>query len=314
LSAVVVEPRDGVLDKACGEGLMPPAVVALHRLGVDPPGTDLAGIAYVGAGTQVTHRFRAGPGRGVRRTALHAALQSRAREVGVTTVRARVGVVDQDEGGVSAAGLRARWLLAADGLHSAVRRHLGLDRPVTRHRRYGLRRHAHVEPWTDLVEVHWTPLGEIYVTPVAQRSVGVAVLGERGVGFDAVLAQAPALASRLTGAPLGAVRGAGPLRQRASRVQVGRVLLVGDAAGYVDALTGEGVRIGLATARAAVECVAASRPQDYPRRWASASRELRWLTEGLVRATRPAPVRRVLVPAAASLPWVFDAAVERLAS
>jgi 2-polyprenyl-6-methoxyphenol hydroxylase-like FAD-dependent oxidoreductase len=37
LDVVVCERRAGTLDKACGEGLMPGAVVALHRLGVDPP-------------------------------------------------------------------------------------------------------------------------------------------------------------------------------------------------------------------------------------------------------------------------------------
>jgi flavin-dependent dehydrogenase len=307
LSVVVVEPRTGVIDKACGEGLMPPAVAALLRLGVDPPGQDLAGVAYVAPSRRVEHVFRTGPGRGVRRTTLHESLLGRAEQVGVVRVAGRVEGVEQDGAGVRAAGLRARWLVAADGLHSPVRRHLGLDRPVTRHRRYGLRRHVRVAPWTDRVEVHWTPDGEIYVTPVAPDCVGLAVLGERGVGFDAVLAQAPELAARVEGAAAGPLRGAGPLRP-------GRVLLVGDAAGYVDALTGEGVRLGLATARAAVECLVAGTPQAYPRRWASASRELRWLTAGLVVATRRAPARRLLVPAAARLPWVFDAAVERLAA
>jgi flavin-dependent dehydrogenase len=40
----------------------------------------------------------------------------------------------------------------------------------------------------------------------------------------------------------------------------GRVLLVGDAAGYVDALTGEGIAVALACARALLGCVAADDP------------------------------------------------------
>lgn len=45
----------------------------------------------------------------------------------------------------------------------------------------------------------------------------------------------------------------------------GRVLLVGDAAGYVDALTGEGVALALSTAGAAVRALAENRPGTYPR-------------------------------------------------
>jgi 2-polyprenyl-6-methoxyphenol hydroxylase-like FAD-dependent oxidoreductase len=47
LSVVVLEPRQGAIDKACGEGLMPGGVGALATLGVDPVGWDLVGIRYV---------------------------------------------------------------------------------------------------------------------------------------------------------------------------------------------------------------------------------------------------------------------------
>ena len=78
----------------------------------------------------------------------------------------------------------------------------------------------------------------------------------------------PALGARLHVAePTGRVLGAGPLEQNATCRARGRVLLVGDAAGYVDALTGEGVSLGIATARAAVSCVLAGRPQEYERMW-----------------------------------------------
>ena len=60
----------------------------------------------------------------------------------------------------------ASYLAAADGLHSPIRQELGLDRPKRRHRRYGLRRHFQVAPWSDQVEVHWSRHAELYVTPV----------------------------------------------------------------------------------------------------------------------------------------------------
>ena len=76
-SVLVVEQRDGPIDKACGEGLMPGALAALRRLGIDPVGRDFHGIAYVSATQRVEHRFDGEVGRGVRRTVLHAAMAER---------------------------------------------------------------------------------------------------------------------------------------------------------------------------------------------------------------------------------------------
>ena len=316
LSAVVIEPRVGTIDKACGEGLMPGAVRALASLGVDPAGWPIAGIAYADGARRVEHTFARGPGRGVRRTTLHAALAARAADLGVDVVRARVTEVEQDERSVLAAGLRGRWLLACDGLHSTVRRLVGLEvgAPARRaHRRFGLRRHFRVAPWSDMVEVHWSRDVEAYVTPVAHDLVGVALLGPPGVGYDAALDAVAALAPRLRGAePDGPVRGAGPLRQRTLRRSAGRVLLVGDASGYVDALTGEGIRVGLAQARAAVACLATGRAGAYERAWAASTRDARLLTHAVL-AAATSPARRAVVPAAVALPGVFGAIVDRLA-
>jgi flavin-dependent dehydrogenase len=320
MSAVVVEPRTGPIDKACGEGLMPGAVAALDRLGVRPGGHPIRGIAYVDGARRAEHRFRRGGGLGVRRTVLHEALARRAAELGVDVVRDRVRGLDQDGAGVTAAGVRARWLLACDGLHSGIRRHLGLDRPEPRdpgprreRRRFGLRRHLRLAPWDDLVEVHWGERAEAYVTPVADDLVGVALLGPPGMDFAAEVAALPQLAARVRGAePDGPVRGAGPLRQRSHRRVCGRVLLVGDASGYVDALTGEGIRVGLAQAAAAVACVAADRPAAYERAWAASTRDFRVLTGALVGAAT-SPGRRLLVPAAVALPALYGGIVERLA-
>ena len=93
----------------------------------------------------------------------------------------------------------------------------------------------------------------------------------------------------------------------------GRVLLVGDAAGYVDALTGEGIAVGIAQARAAVAAVAAGDPARYARDWRRVTRRHDLLTRGLVAATRHPALRRRIVPAAAALPGVFGAAVNQLA-
>jgi flavin-dependent dehydrogenase len=124
----------------------------------------------------------------------------------------------------------------------------------------------------------------------------------------------PTLRERLEGAEWSTpVRGAGPLRQSVRRRVAGRVLLVGDAAGYVDALTGEGIRTGLACARAAVEAVARADPAAYERDWRRLTRSYRLLTNGLLLSTRPQIARRHIVGTAVRLPRVYAAAVEALA-
>ena len=123
---VVVEPRTGPIDKACGEGLMPGTLTALARLGVDPDGHPLTGISYRSPRGNVDHVFSSGPGRGVRRTTLQQALRARADDLGVRHVTKRVDRLERSSAGVVAAGVSARWLLACDGLHSTVRRLAGL--------------------------------------------------------------------------------------------------------------------------------------------------------------------------------------------
>ena len=320
MRVAVAEPRVDAPDKACGEGLMPSAVAALADVGVNPEGLPFRGIRYVGSGAHAEARFRGqASGLGVRRTTLQAALSARADDLGVIRVPARVTDVVQDGAGIEArvgpGSHRARWLAVADGLHSPLRRRLGLDAPARRASpaRYGLRRHYALPPWTDLVEVHWAADAEAYVTPVAPGVVGVAVLCGGGAPYDAWLRSFPFLQERLAGAePLTRVRGAGPLRQASRRRVQGRALLVGDAAGYVDALTGEGLAVGLAQARALVRCLAAGRPQGYEEAWRRASRRSQLLTRGLLWVTGQPPLRSRLVPAAARAPWAFATAVEAL--
>ncbi|MBW8485487.1 NAD(P)/FAD-dependent oxidoreductase [Actinomadura parmotrematis] len=313
LTALVVEPRPAPIDKACGEGLMPAGLAALHALGVDPPGHPLRGIRYLdAAGPPATARF-AEPGRGVRRTALHEALWARAAELGVPVVQGRVTGVVQRAGHVEAAGHRARWLVAADGLHSPLRAALGLDAPVPPPRRYGLRRHFRTPPWTDLVEVHWAGDAEAYVTPVGPDLVGVALLSGARRPYADHLAAFPELRARLAGPAASRVRGAGPLRRRARRRVAGRVLLVGDAAGYVDALTGEGVSLAVRAAGELVRCLAADRPGDYEAAWRSLTRRHRLLTGALLGARRRPATARLIVPLARRLPLAFGTAVRALA-
>ena len=246
----------------------------------------------------------------MRRTDLQAALTrtlARARRRG----RGRTGRAHHARTGAActAGGRTARYLIAADGLHSPIRRQLGLDtRPA--------RRHAPVRTAAALRDRAVDRSGrgalgartsEAYVTPVGPRLVGVARAGiGPGARSPSSCARSPSYGRGCRPTTATAVRGAGPLRQRARARQAGRVLLVGDAAGYVDALTGEGIAVGLACARAAVECIAAGRPEQYEQRWRTASRRYRVITESLLWTRRQRPLARLITPAAARLPSVFE--------
>jgi flavin-dependent dehydrogenase len=345
LTVTVIEPRTGPIDKACGEGLMPGAVPLLDRLGVRPDGHPLVGVGYYSArpvrpakvpvperftrsaghisperaqSSGVEHRFVTGSGLGVRRTVLHDSLARRAAELGVERVVGRADDIEQDEDGVTVsvarARIRCRWVLGADGLHSGVARLVGLAEPALGGvGRYGIRQHFALHPWGDLIEVHYGPTAELYVTPVADDLVGVAMLASRGTSYESALAAVPALAKRLEGAAVGSERrGAGPFRQRTRARVAGRVMLVGDASGYVDALTGEGLRLGFAQASAAIDCIVAGDPRRYEGEWRRITRDFRMLTSGLV-AWVGSPLRGALVPTAARLPGLFGTVVERLA-
>ncbi len=310
LSVTVVEPREGAIDKACGEGLMPGAVPLLARLGVEPRGFALRGVSYQDGTREANHRFVTGSGLGVRRTTLHAALHNRAVELGATFVYEKVNALTNTATHVEAAGITAEWMLACDGLHSTVARLAGLQLPAPKsRRRYGTRRHYSVEPWSDLIEVHFNRLGELYVTPTADGTVGVALLARQHTSFEDALAASPLLKQKLRD-PVTELRGAGPFRQRTSTRTRGRIMLVGDASGYVDAITGEGLRLGFDQAWAAVAAITTG--SDYERQWSRITRDFRVLTSGLA-AVASTPLHAAVVPLAAALPGLYGRAVEQLA-
>jgi flavin-dependent dehydrogenase len=325
---VVLERAAGVPDKACGEGLMPAGLRELEALGalalIDARDrAPFRGIRYAQEdGSAVEGRFSGGDGMGIRRTALSAALRSRAVAAGAELRRGAVRaaacagdaiVIETDQG-----ELRARLLVAADGLHSPLRRAAGLEGPQgpPAARRFGLRRHFALAPWTDLVEVYWADGVEAYVTPIAQDVVNVAFLWSGpGDTFDGHLRRFPLLEDRLRGATaLSEARGAGPLLQRVRTRGGERLALVGDAAGYVDAITGQGLSLAFASAALLVQAL----PQDLAQDLAPALRRYhrslrgRWLRYAipaqllLALARRPALRRRAL-RFAARFPPLFRA-------
>lgn len=332
LSVAVVDRRpEWPVDKACGEGLMPDGLAALGRLGVgggELRGAPFGGIRYIDGETVAEGEFPAGPGLGVRRTRLHRALVRRAEEVGVEVRwETRVEGLRHLSGPFGGSfevrlaegedRLASRWVVGADGLLSRMRGWGGLDSArgakASEGGRFGVRRHYAVGgsggmEVPDKVEVWWGEGCEAYVTPVAADEVGVAILWSgRKAGFDELLAGFPRLAASLAGcAERSRDRGAGPLRQRVGGVTRGNLALVGDAAGYVDAITGEGLSLAFRQA----EALAAALAAGDPRRYATAHRRLGRVPDAMTRlllAVERRPwLRRRTVRALAADPALFS--------
>jgi len=263
LQVIVLDRARPPVDKACGEGLMPDGVEVLRSLGVDLQEVDshpFRGIRYIDDQMAAEGLFPDAPGLGIRRTGLHGALRHRAEAVGVDLrwgVQARgilAGGFETDSGPV-----RGRWLVGADGRASRIRKWAGLGRRPARRGRFGVRRHFELEPWSDLVEVHWGDGCEAYVTPVGESMIGVALLWSgKTATFDELLRSFPDLQRRLGNAPVASKdRGAGPLQQRRRAVISGDLALVGDASGYLDAITGEGLALSFRQAVALVDAIVA---------------------------------------------------------
>lgn len=257
------------------------------------------GILYTQAGgPEARARFTRGDGLGVRRVALSEALLARAGTLpSIEIVRGAASglevLADHVRARVSEREVTASLLVGADGLQSQVRKLAGLEgRPHPRLRRHGLRRHFACAPWSEFVEVHWAAGVECYVTPVGERVVNVAFLWDAPLGhlshdfasaraaqhpqhlshdfesvkvsFNELIARFPSVQEHLQSAEVTSEsRGAGPLLRPALARAKGRVALVGDAAGYVDAITGQGLSLAFMSAeRLAEQLAPLSRPFD----------------------------------------------------
>lgn len=308
---VVLERRSWPIDKVCGEGIMPVGVAALGRLGVQlPSATPLQGIDYVEGSLRAGADFAEGPGRVVRRTDLSQALLCRAELVDRCQVHEVRRASDWIEVESSQGRWRCRLLVGADGLHSPVRRMLGLQGPSTNWlRRWGWRQHFAVQPWNRRVEVHYANGCEAYVSPAGPDTVGVAVLSTAGLRRHNWLEAFPHLAQRLHSA-CSELAGYGPLWQRSRCVHEPGIVLLGDAAGYLDACTGEGLSLAFAQAEAlgsqwrpgaGLTCL-----PDYARTHAKIVRHYYTVTWGALWLARWPWLRRAVLRTLSSQPQLFQ--------
>ena len=275
LRVVVLERALVYRRKACGEGLFPQGVQELERLGLleelRAVSAELAGVRFHAGRFTATAAPPAGAGMGIRREALDAAVLRRAATAGAE-VRRRVtvrGVLRQGRklAGVSTSegDVLAKVVIGADGLNSHVRRLAGLE-GARRGQRYGVSAHIRMaEAPAPYVDVYFAEAFELYVTPVGGHDANGALLlrkpamkrfaGRLAEEYEAILRGHPALAAgfEVLDDPLAA----GPFAATAKRSWRANLVLVGDAAGFLDGITGEGMSVALVSARSCAVAVQA---------------------------------------------------------
>jgi len=262
LRALVLDRGRFPRDKPCGEGLMPSGAAILSELDVDLAADGfpaVRGVRYRMAGGGEVFAAFPRPGFGVRRLRLDALLAERAGVVSGVAATALHPSPSGVEVETSSGTLRARAVVGADGLRSRVSAWMGWKRPPRPPLRHALVGHWEVDRH-GLEEITVTLLGdaEVYVAPSGPSELLAAVLGPRGTlrlegssVTDSYRETVTRAHPELRTCDLcGGVWGAGPFRTAPATVAGGRVFLAGDAAGFLDPLTGEAMAAGLAQARA----------------------------------------------------------------
>lgn len=274
LKGYTVDLADCVLppfEKPCGEGLMPDSQAALRQLGVTltaAHGFPFRGIRLIEGERSVEGDFPSATGFGVRRPILQKLLIDRAEQLGVRMSWGVKGI--RFRGGklcVDGAPIRADLIVAADGHNSPLRRAAGLDSTRRSSLRYAYRRHYARAPWSDYMELHWGDGFQIYVTPVSPQEICVALMShDPKLRLDGALARLPEIGKRLAGQPVSSKEmGAVTVWRRLRRLTLEGFALAGDAAGSVDAITGEGLRLAFQGATELASAVEAGDLRRYER-------------------------------------------------
>ncbi len=278
--------------RAGGVFTSPAAVAELRRAGLDAP-TLLAVARPIpamrvetvgGTSFRLTYGADEGgePAVGFDRSRLDPALLELARHAGadvrlgwtVTALDPAAGRLQVRKPGGGSATLRAGVVVGADGLRSIVARAAGVDRPPRLGPRIGLTYHLRDPDPTATRDARMRLLRDGYVgiAPVAGGRVNVGIVlgrtwqaelarrGGRAVA-DSIVAAIPATdddeGAWREGSPADGVVGAWPLEHRVSRRAGPGWLLVGDAAGFLDPFTGEGLHRALVSADLAAAAIRA---------------------------------------------------------
>jgi len=299
-------------DKLCGDTLNPGTLSILDRLGIAAPirqrALPISGMTISGpGGALVSADYPAGVrGATLTRRVLDKLLVDAAIAAGATFesgVIVRAPLITTDTSRVigvrvAASGddhnFHARVVIAADGRHSKLAFGMGLASYAPAPKRWAFGAYfTDVEAVSAHGEMHVRPDGYIGIAPLPGDVVNVCVVRElknvfraQRVNADAIVHLAvrgdPLLASRFVRArQISEVTALGPLAVDCKSVGYPGLLLAGDAAGFIDPMTGDGMRFAmrggelaaeaalreLSTGVAACSSLQADRAREFGTKW-----------------------------------------------
>ena len=352
LAVVLLDKAAFPRPKICGEYLSPEAARALDRLGVlkdvDAAGAQpLRGMRLVAPdGTAIRGTYpTAGPWRGYRdhalaipREILDRILLERARSfpvdvrerhrvTGLRIEGDRVTGVEGADGRGHPFEIRSRLVVGADGRASIVAHSLGLARPHRLKRLALIQDVEGLDGFEQMGEVYVDPPDYSILNPVAPGLVNLSLVvplaharvfrGRLETFFHARLKQLRHLFPRLRGMrPRGPLAAMGPLAYRVAEPRHGGVLLAGDAAGFFDPFTGEGICTALRSAEllADVACGALARGDVSARALSAYARARRravgdkaWVSSGIQLVIARRRLANAVAHALARRPALLDA-------
>jgi len=284
IEVVLIERRAFPRRKVCGEYLNGGAVAALDDLGlagaVRAVASPLVGIRLVPPGADSLELPFPTPALACERATLDSVLLEAARSAGATVLRAQAedlvfeggrvaGAVVRDEDGERRT-VHARVTVGADGAGSLVARKLGLAKPARGRRRFAVGGHyAGFGDLGDHVEMYVGTGAYFAINPLdAGRSNVMVVVRDRdlatwsGAVDDGMRGKAAELGRghrSFEGARrIGPRVSVGPLAFDVSAAAAQGALLIGDAAGFLNPFTGQGVFLALRSARDAAAAIASA--------------------------------------------------------
>jgi flavin-dependent dehydrogenase len=314
LRVVLLEKARHPRPKPCGEGLLPHGVAALRAMGLEFPGVPVKGLRYVSPGGMAAEAdFPSGHGMVVRRERFDAYLFDQAANT--PNVEAIPGIPYDSR------RWKARWIVGADGLHSQFHADpaFGAMRPSLR--RVGLTTHVQgLSIDRERVEVLFHAGGEVYLAPSEGSDALVACLYRQDALPEGpsnqervlrTLRSLPALRHRCgTIVFTTPVLGAGPLGLCVKNPVSDEVLLVGDASGAPDPVTGEGMSLALLSAVPLAEALTLGNPETYMAERRRLGENAGWLSGWILRASPHQCVVERVIRSLAKHPDLFSKLLE----
>lgn len=301
IKVTVAEAEEFPRDKVCGDAVSAVALSELHQMGI----TDLEGFSRtnqvndvalfieeekitVGLSRSEKHPF---PGRVIPRLILDNWIHEAAAKKGASFLEgSRVvdytagegGVVVQSKSGKNTFSLKCKLIVGADGSNSMVSRKLNGNKPSEAYQLLGLRAYyENVDGPSDRCDIFFTRenfpgLFWLFPTGNGQANIGSAMIAStlpqhqnhvKKILADQILTNhhfaerigSGSLKGKIYGWPL-------TFQDPRSNIIGNRVLVVGDAAGLINPLSGDGIQYALLSGRWAAESISVClRSNDFSR-------------------------------------------------